>query len=533
MKQFISRHKILIILSIGFAIFILLRIPSLYEPHYYVDEGMYASAGSMIRQGRTFYQEIYDHKLPGMFYLYALFGITNQLMIAKIVSIFMGIISMAGVYNLMKRLFTWKHAIVSFFTIGILLGLPTFEGNVANAELFYIPFVIWGLYFGIPKIIKTSDMSSSWQSLLSGCLFGIALLIKFHPIFNFLMLTFFIVSTLFKNNLNWKNLFSKKLIYLIIGFVITIFVWVAFELLQGNLMNFWQIAFVDAFSYAGTQILYKEDLLSLISSNNFRIIIAFVTTLFVATMYFKNKLSRSVYLISLLFIADVFGAFLSGRRYRHYLLPVLVSFSYFVGYVGGEIKSGRIMEKFRVVLLLTIMVFGVSAYFIYCLSFGYDEEQYVQHAHIEDFKLETEYLVKIKTQNYYQDFWDYYKAGLLGSQEYATTFSNAEDRLSILKSHTDQFENGKVYIYSDSGWAYAYTNKYCPTKVFVAFQLFYPGNKKYRDEVVGDLRDAEIQLIIIDKRIEPFADLGNYIEYEFEEYDEDEYFLYYFVKEII
>jgi len=527
MKRFFLHYKILILFSIGFIIFILLRIPSLYEPHYYVDEGMYASAGSMIRHGRIFYREIYDHKLPGMFYLYALFGTANQLMVAKIISIFMGLISMAGVYSLMKRLFTWKHAMISFFTVGILLGLPTFEGNVANAELFYIPFVIWGLYFGIPKIIKTSDMSSSWQSVLSGCLFGLALLIKFHPIFNFLMLVFFISSTLFKNNFNWKNLFSKRLIYLFIGFIVVIFIWIAFELLQGNLINFWQVAFVDAFSYAGTQILYKEKLLSLISNSNFRIIVAFIATLFVATMYFKNKISRSIYLISLLFIADVFGAFLSGRRYRHYLLPVLVSFSYFVGYVVGEVKSGRMVEKIRAILLLVVMVFGVSAYFIYCLSFGYDEEQYVQHAHTDDLKLEIEYLVEIKTQKYYQNFWDYYKVRLLDSKEYASTFSNAENRLSALKLHTDQFENGKVYIYSDSGWAYAYTDKYCPTKVFVAFQLFYPGNKKYRDEVVGDLRDAEIQLIIIDKRIEPFADLGNYIEHEFKEYDEDEYFLYF------
>ncbi len=43
---------------------ILLRIPSLFEPYWYGDEGIYLTLGQAIRKGLLLYRDIHDNKPP-------------------------------------------------------------------------------------------------------------------------------------------------------------------------------------------------------------------------------------------------------------------------------------------------------------------------------------------------------------------------------------------------------------------------------------------------------------------------------------
>ncbi|PIV07387.1 hypothetical protein COS53_02565, partial [Candidatus Shapirobacteria bacterium CG03_land_8_20_14_0_80_35_14] len=53
-------------------LFFLLRLPSLFEPYWYGDEGVYLALGQGIRHGLTLYSQIYDNKPPAIYYLAAL-----------------------------------------------------------------------------------------------------------------------------------------------------------------------------------------------------------------------------------------------------------------------------------------------------------------------------------------------------------------------------------------------------------------------------------------------------------------------------
>ena len=48
-----------------------LRYPSLFEPRWYGDEGIFAGVATNIREGRTLYAQAWDNKPPLIFYTYA------------------------------------------------------------------------------------------------------------------------------------------------------------------------------------------------------------------------------------------------------------------------------------------------------------------------------------------------------------------------------------------------------------------------------------------------------------------------------
>ena len=61
-----------VLLVILFAFF-LLRLPSLFEPHWYGDEGIYQTIGTAINQGKLLYRDIWDNKPPLLYLVYAIF----------------------------------------------------------------------------------------------------------------------------------------------------------------------------------------------------------------------------------------------------------------------------------------------------------------------------------------------------------------------------------------------------------------------------------------------------------------------------
>ena len=69
MISFLSKNKFWVFL---FLIFLFLRLPSLFEPYWYGDEGIYLTLGQGVRKGLVLYQQIHDNKPPTLYYLAAL-----------------------------------------------------------------------------------------------------------------------------------------------------------------------------------------------------------------------------------------------------------------------------------------------------------------------------------------------------------------------------------------------------------------------------------------------------------------------------
>src|SRR5260221_5506199 len=117
--------------------FFLLRLPSLFEPYWYGDEGIYEVIGYAMRHGRILYSGIWDNKPPLLYLIYALFS--GDQFGAKLASLLVGVLSVVVLYFLAKkRLVKRLHVYIAtgFFTV--LFGIPLLEGNIANAENFML-----------------------------------------------------------------------------------------------------------------------------------------------------------------------------------------------------------------------------------------------------------------------------------------------------------------------------------------------------------------------------------------------------------
>ena len=103
MKNITKTFTSSIILILSIIIFIILRIPSLAEPHWYGDEGVYAGVAYAMENGKVLYTQVWDNKPPGIYFLYMMGNSENRLMVIRILNILAGVLSIAGIADVYKR----------------------------------------------------------------------------------------------------------------------------------------------------------------------------------------------------------------------------------------------------------------------------------------------------------------------------------------------------------------------------------------------------------------------------------------------
>ena len=122
-------------------LFFLLRLPSLFEPYWYGDEGVYLSLGQGINHGLTLFSQIHDNKPPLLYYFAALpsslpvgwqvFGFRLLLLLWMILTVYV-------FYLLSQKFLSKSLSRVSVLVFILLSSIPLIEGNIANAEIFML-----------------------------------------------------------------------------------------------------------------------------------------------------------------------------------------------------------------------------------------------------------------------------------------------------------------------------------------------------------------------------------------------------------
>ena len=142
------------------------------------DEGEYAYAGQLINQGVPPYQEVYNMKFPGVYYMYALsFRLFGEGVYAPryLVLVFQ-LIGSLYLFFLGRRLINPLAGLLSsvaFMLFNLTLAL---QGTQANAEHFVVGFLIPSLY-----LLYRGVEEEAWPNIfLSGILAAIACLMKQH-----------------------------------------------------------------------------------------------------------------------------------------------------------------------------------------------------------------------------------------------------------------------------------------------------------------------------------------------------------------
>ena len=122
MSKFLSKYKFLLLII---ALLLFLRLPSLFEPYWYGDEGIYLTIGHALNKGLVLYRQIHDNKPPTLYYLAALsqtvFGFRLLLLIWMIPTIYI-------FHLLSKKLFSPLLSKLSTIIFLIFSSIPLIEG---------------------------------------------------------------------------------------------------------------------------------------------------------------------------------------------------------------------------------------------------------------------------------------------------------------------------------------------------------------------------------------------------------------------
>jgi len=336
-------------------LFFLLRLPSLFEPYWYGDEGIYQVIGMALRQGRHLYSGIWDNKPPLLYYIYAIFN-GNQSSV-RFFSLLSGLGAIIIFFFLAKKLFQKQKTVyITTSIFAFLFATPFLEGNIANAENFML-LPILGAALLIIRQTKTQPLlppmegTKGWILFSAGILLGLSFLVKIVALFDFAA---FFVFLFFISYTNIRSLRSqiRPLFFFCFGFFIPIVFTFLFFLIQGDLKMFITSAF---FSNVG----YVEYGNRFFIPHGFLIFKLLLLTIVVLFLFCKRRSFPQSHVFILLWLAfSLFDTFFSQRPYTHYILMSIISFSLLIGLCIQQIK-----QKYLYILAAFLVIWMINAEF--------------------------------------------------------------------------------------------------------------------------------------------------------------------------
>ncbi|KKQ74745.1 MAG: hypothetical protein US96_C0027G0014 [Candidatus Woesebacteria bacterium GW2011_GWB1_38_5b] len=348
----LEKSKYFWFLVLASFIFFLLRWPSLYEPYWYGDEGVYQAVGILINSGEKLYSGAWENKPPLLPVLYALFN--SDQFILRGLSLISGLVSVWFFLLAAMKLFPKsKYATIIATSIYVFLfGTRLIEGNIANAENFMILPIMASAFL----IISNENFKKTLNYkiyLLAGFLLSISFLIKTVAVFDFLA---FFTALLIYKDLSLKEKIKERIIPLTLGFSIPIFLIMFYFLTTQNFKDFMDALLLQNLAYVGyaNEFLFPQGLL---------FIKGVLLLFFIIALYlYRKKLSMNVLFIFLWFGFSLFNVFFSGRAYTHYLITLLPSFCLMIGLAIEE-------RKIRIPTVSALVVGSMLIYFTFNLKF--------------------------------------------------------------------------------------------------------------------------------------------------------------------
>lgn len=459
MSSFLKKNIFIFFILIFIA---LLRIPSIFEPYWYGDEGIYLTLGMGIKRGLLLYRDIFDNKPPLIYLLTALadgrlYWFRSMLFISSLVSTYLFYLLAKSVVGSGK---TNNAVKISVFVFALLTTIRLFEGNIANAENFILLPAIWGYLF-ILRAKRDLDY------LFSGLIFSVAFLFKVPALFDFSAAVFFLL--LFKRK---DGITFKKGISLGTGFIVPIALVSLYFLTRGAFGVYFNSVFLQTIGYLSSwetgshafnpiSLLKSEFLLRSV------LVLIFLAGLWKA----RKRISEGLALAGCWFLFALFAVSLSGRPYPHYLLQAVPAFALCLGIFIKEIK-GKTLERTTPLLffLLAGLVFWRYEFWIY------------------------------KTIPYYQNFIEF-SLGKKDKNEYFNYFNQRMSEIYTLSEFTKSITlpSEKIFIWANDPSIYPLSEKLPATPYTVAYHV---KDLKIIDFVVEKLENDKTNLIIKDVKIE-------------------------------
>lgn len=427
------------------SIIFLLRLPSLFEPYWYGDEGIYLAIGQAMQRGAILYRDIWDNKPP---LLYIIYAVSPTVIWAKLTATACVLGTCAGVYYLSRKIKI--PALLATLITGVFLSLPTLEGTIANAELYFTLPIVWSAYFFLVN-----------RYLIAvGFLASMAAMLKIPALFDFFGLGLaYIVSQ--------KSL--RGIPKMAIGFLPLVIIFLVYFQIAGGLGDF----LIGSFSQNASYVSVDSGPLNRLSNPLFtKGLILLASSAIITFLYWKKKVSKEFLFLTLWFGFSLYGALLSNRPYRHYLLQIVPPATILTLYLVRNIFTKSLIRQSLLGLLVMIAIFSYL-FRMFDGSFA------------------------LGVQSYYKNFFDYISERK-SWQQYASYFDgrtlNAYNIADYLKANTQ--ESDTIFVWSDASFIYVLSDLAPATKFIQAHHLSTIDPVNY-DRVIDKLNITQPEFILI------------------------------------
>ncbi len=167
-------------LTVPVVILLVLRLPTLFEPHWYTDEAGYANVAYQMAHGKVLYLTTWNNKPPLLFWIYQLgFGISGSSEFGiHLLSTATEAIGLAGTWVLARRYLSPPRVWVAMLLTALFLATPVFNGDLALPENFLIACTPWGMVAVLASLRAEQRPRAVAWALLAAILFGAGVLIQ-------------------------------------------------------------------------------------------------------------------------------------------------------------------------------------------------------------------------------------------------------------------------------------------------------------------------------------------------------------------
>lgn len=426
----IKKYRFFLFLS---AIFILLRLPSLFEPYWYGDEGIYLVLGQAIRKGWVLYSQIHDNKPPTLYFLAAIsqtvFGFRLLLALWMIPTIYV-------FHRLADTFLNIRLTRIATILFLIITSIPLLEGSIANAEVFMLLPTLWAALILLRH-------QNNLSLIFSGLLLGFAFTIKIPVFIEFAFLAMWLVFVSADFNIKKINIISslQKVLIFSLSFIFPIVLYLIYFSLKGAFDEFMFAALFQNFGYLSSWSTSTQSS-SLGSGGLFtRVLILGLFWIILLFLVFRKKISHQFSFIAFWFSATIFGSLMSARPYPHYLLQTIPPFVLLLFFLFK--KPTSLLS--RNITLILFVLFGY--FFIHYKFYVYPVFSYYSnfYSHVTNLNSDT-------YRNYF-------------GSDVSTSYQVSQ----YVQQHTNP--NDKIFVWGDNPSIYALADRLPVGKYTVAYHV--------------------------------------------------------------
>ena len=317
------------------------------------DEGEYAYAGQMILKGSPPYQDVYNMKFPGVYYMYALsfkmFG--EGIQAPRYLVLVLQLIGAFFLYLLARRMIHYASGWLSAAAFMLFSLSLMFQGPMANAEQFLLAFLIPSLYF----LYRGLEKHSLPNLATAGVLIALAATMKQHA---FIFLGASLVWIVYTQRAGAVRYIGVYLAGVMVPLLLLFcYLWMA-----GVWSHFYFLTFQYARAYVGISSaphVASDNLLTIYHKTE---VLIWCTLISLVGLLLPGNIKVRLF-ITLFFLSSV-AAVMMGFYFRpHYFMLLLPVFSLMFTYSAFRL-TGSLITFFRL-SILSIYIGITALLFLY------------------------------------------------------------------------------------------------------------------------------------------------------------------------